>query len=240
MHKTASEGVACARQILHNLELVSAQIGLAVPFTQLEAVAEALDSSEIWAGAQNMHDAKEGAFTGEISADMLLDAGAKFVLLGHSERRHIFGEDNAFINRKIKRALEAQLTPVVCIGETSDQRDRGVTADVLKEQLTASLADLTDDQIQPLVIAYEPVWAIGTGRTATAEQAQQEHAFCRKFISERWGSTAAETVRILYGGSVKLDNAAELMAQPDVDGLLIGGASLDPKVFSEIVNRIEQ
>lgn len=239
MHKSIAEAIAYAKKIV-TLGQSSVEIGLAVPFTLINPMREALRGSNLLVGAQNMHDFPEGAFTGEISASMILDVGAQFVILGHSERRHLFGEDSAFINRKVKRALDVDLLPIVCVGETLEQRERGATAEVLQEQLTLSLADLSDDQISRLVIAYEPVWAIGTGKSATPEQAQNEHAFCRKFVAQKWGVNASESVRILYGGSVKPDNAAVLMEQLDIDGLLVGGASLDPINFSEIVNRINQ
>jgi triosephosphate isomerase len=240
MYKNISQSLDYAKILLESTPSTSIEIGLAVPYISIAPLREALKGSKILVGAQNMHDAAEGAFTGEISTSMLLDIGAQFVILGHSERRHLFGEDNAFVNRKVKRALEANLLPIVCIGETLEQREQGITADVLREQLMRSLADLTESQISRIAIAYEPVWAIGTGKTATAEQAQAEQAFCRKCIAQQWGASTAERLSILYGGSVKPDNAAALMEQIDVDGLLVGGASLDPKNFSEIANRINQ
>lgn len=235
MYKTVAASIDYTRALLDACSQPVIDVGLAVPFTAILAVAEALEGTPILVGAQNMHDSKEGAFTGEISAGMILEAGARFVLLGHSERRNLFGEDSAFVNRKAKMALEAGLLPVVCIGETAIQRETHETAEVLTRQLLESLDGITPEQMRRVAIAYEPVWAIGTGVSATPEQAQVEHAFCRQVVYSKWGREAGQKLRILYGGSVKVQNAASLMAKPDIDGLLIGGASLDPKGFCEII-----
>lgn len=236
MFKTTAESLDYARELLKILQPAHTEIGLAIPFTSIAALAQLFSDTPVMVGAQNMHDAEEGAFTGEISALMLQDAGAQFVLLGHSERRHVFGEGNAFINRKVKQAFHAGLLPVVCVGETLEQRESNATEQVLSEQLSQSLQDLSENQVGNLVIAYEPVWAIGTGKTASPEQAESAHAYCRGVIASKWGAMAAQKVSILYGGSVKPDNAGQLMARADIDGLLVGGASLNPKVFNEIVN----
>ena len=197
---------------------------LAVPFTALQAA----QGSEIEIGAQNMHDAAEGAFTGEISANMLWDAGATFVILGHSERRHLFGETNAFIHRKVVRALEEELQPLLCIGETEEERAHGRTADVLKRQLDECLKGVDPEKV---MIAYEPVWAIGTGKTATPEIAEEAHQQIRAHLGE-----SGKGVAILYGGSVKPETMKPLMQQPNVNGVLVGGASLDVETFAKIVN----
>lgn len=236
MYKTASESLDFARTFVNMIQPTKVEMGLAVPFTSIAALAQVLSDSPVMVGAQNMNDAVEGAFTGEISASMLLDAGAQFVLIGHSERRHIFGEDNSFINRKVKHAFEAGLLPIVCIGETLQQRESNETSHVLRAQITECLTGLSAEQVSNLVVAYEPIWAIGTGKTATPEQAQDAHAFCRNLIAKEWGTTSSNGISILYGGSVKPDNAGPLMKQSDIDGFLVGGASLNPKSFYEIVN----
>ena len=186
-------------------------------------------------GAQNMHWEKSGAFTGEISAGMLRDLFVRYVVLGHSERRSLFGETDAIVNKKLHAAHEATLKPILCIGETLEQRDAGKVEEVLESQLRGSLAGLSPKELVETVIAYEPVWAIGTGRTATPQQAQDAHAFIRKTLAAIADQTVADKVRIQYGGSVKPDNAQTLLNQPDIDGALVGGASLDPRAFSEIV-----
>jgi triosephosphate isomerase len=206
------------------------------PFTALARVSERLNKvSNVRLGAQNMHAEKSGAFTGEISAEMLRELFVRFVVLGHSERRTLFGETDAIVNRKTKAALEATLKPIVCIGETLAERDAGQVEAVLDRQLRGSLADIEPKDLSDIVIAYEPVWAIGTGRTATPEQAQAAHAFVRATLGSMSDAATAERIRIQYGGSVKPANTAELMSQPDIDGALVGGASLDPRAFTEIV-----
>ncbi len=218
------------------LEEKRVDIVLIPPFTTLPRVSEKLSTIQnVKLGAQNMHWEKSGAFTGEISASMLRELFTRYVVLGHSERRTLFGETDAIVNKKTVAALAATLTPIVCIGETLEERDANRVEEVLGTQLRGSLAGLTAGQLADLVIAYEPVWAIGTGRTASPQQAQDAHAFCRQILAELSDAATAEKIRIQYGGSVKPNNTAELMSQPDIDGALVGGASLDPRGFSEIV-----
>lgn len=235
MYKTIGEGKAFIKGLASTCAHSSRQIGLAVPFTMISAAVEAAKNSPIAIGAQNVYDAEEGAFTGEISCRMLKDAGSSFVIIGHSERRLLFLEDDQWINRKLKRVLSEKLKAIVCIGETLEQYQQGTTHSVLSSQLKASLHDIGSEQFESVVLAYEPVWAIGTGRTATPEIAQKVHLFCREVVAKIWGSSIAERLIIQYGGSVKPDNAAELLAQPDVDGLLVGGASLSLDAFSKII-----
>jgi len=205
-------------------------------FLAISTVTEALGKHQsIKVGAQNMHFEKTGAYTGEISAAMLRDLYVRFVVLGHSERRALFGETDEIVNKKVKAAHVAALRPILCIGETLAQRDAGLVEQVLATQLHGSLADLTAKEIVETVIAYEPVWAIGTGRTASPEQAQEAHAFVRKTLAALTDSATADKVRIQYGGSVKPENTASLMSQPDIDGALVGGASLDARSFAQIV-----
>ena len=213
-----------------------ADVVIVPAFTALARVSQRLsDSRTVKLGAQNMHWEKPGAFTGEISAAMLRELFVRFVVLGHSERRSLFGETDAIVNRKVVAAIESTLKPIVCIGETLAERDGGRVEEILDRQLRGSLAGLTAKDLGEIVLAYEPVWAIGTGRTATPEQAQSAHAFIRKTIEAVWDKAAADKVRIQYGGSVKPANTAELMSQPDIDGALVGGASLDPRGFADIV-----
>lgn len=236
MYKTIPEATAFIQELIPLVKKATVQVYLAVPFTALRAAADCAKKSPIVIGAQNMHDATEGAFTGEIAGRMLKDAGARFVILGHSERRRLFKESNAFINRKVKRALAEGLQPVVCIGETLEEREANQTEEVLSRQLLESLADVTDEQLEQLMIAYEPVWAIGSDRPATPEIAQEVQAQCRKKMAQQWGKAVAEKIVIQYGGSVNPENAHALLKQPDIDGLLIGGASLSVATFSEIIN----
>jgi triosephosphate isomerase len=237
MYKTAGEAVQfidALNPLIQSSDKV--RVLLAPPFTAIYPAAERAKGTSIVIGAQNMNDASEGAFTGEVAALMLKEAGAQFVILGHSERRRIFKEDNGMVNRKVLRALEAGLQPIVCIGETREEHEANKMEQVLKAQLVESLAGVTARPAAQLVIAYEPVWAIGTGLTATPEQAQKAHAYIRKCIEEQWSATAAQAVPIIYGGSVKPDHAKALMEQPDIDGLLVGGAALQPDSFARIVN----
>ena len=213
----------------------SVEVAVCPPSVYLQAVAEAIKGSRIGLGAQNMHHEREGAFTGEISPVMLRDLGCRYVILGHSERRQFFGETDASINKKLFAALASELTPIVCVGETLEQRELGKTTSVIDEQCRGSLAGMTADQAAKIVIAYEPVWAIGTGKTATPGQAEEVHAHIRGLLAQLFGSTPAEMIRIQYGGSVKADNAAELMRQPNIDGALVGGASLKADGFAAIV-----
>jgi len=206
-----------------------------VPFTSLEAASLAASGTPITIAAQNLHWEKEGAFTGEISAPMIAATGAGAVIIGHSERRQLFGETDANVNKKIKAALGGGLRPIVCLGETLAERESDKTFDVLAGQLAGALAGLDGAPAGALDLAYEPVWAIGTGRTATPETAQEAHAFIRAWLAEKISPAAAGTTRLLYGGSVKPDNTAQLMAQPDIDGALVGGASLSAESFARII-----
>jgi len=236
MNKTASEAaslVGALRSLVADVKDV--EIVVCPPFTSLAAVAPALEKTNIKLGAQNMHWEESGAYTGELSAQMLLTSGCRFVILGHCERRQYFRETDAEISRKVKAALVAGLTPIMCVGETLEQREAGKTEAVVKEQTTGGLAGLSLEQIEKVVLAYEPVWAIGTGRTATPAQAQEVHAFIRKLLAGIATKKVADAVRIQYGGSVKPDGAKELFGQPDIDGGLIGGASLKADSFAAIV-----
>jgi len=211
-------------------------IVIAPTFTSLAAAAESASGSNIAISAQNMHSEKQGAFTGEVAAAMLLEAGCRYVILGHSERRHIFGETDAMIAKKTSAALDAGLIPIVCVGETLDERNGNQTEEVLARQFTGALGALTDAQFSRILLAYEPVWAIGTGRTATPEIAGDAHRFLRATAATRFTSDRAADLRILYGGSVKPDNIRGLMAQLEIDGALVGGASLEAVSFASIVN----
>jgi triosephosphate isomerase len=238
MYKTTRDAVAYVREFSSLVKTVpNVDIVLAPPATAIAAAAEAARSTSLEIAAQNLYFEREGAFTGEISAAMIKEAGADFVIVGHSERRRLFGDTDQWVNRKAVAALAADLTPIVCIGETLAERERGETLAVLDRQLAVGLEKIPAGQVADLVIAYEPVWAIGTGKNATAAEAGEAHAHVRKRLRETFGDAAADACRILYGGSVKPDNIAELSALPDVDGALVGGASLDPRSFFEIVSR---
>jgi triosephosphate isomerase len=237
MYKTAQEAKSFISLLSKELpKETRVRIFLAVPFTAIESSAHS--SSSIVVGAQNMHDHLEGAFTGEISARMLKSAGAQFVILGHSERRQLFLETNSFIHRKVKRALEEELIPILCVGETLEEREGGSTESVLQQQLEECLQGLQVQDISSLIIAYEPIWAIGTGKTATPEIAQAVHHFIRSWLKKRFDASTAHSLTLLYGGSVKPDNIASLMHQPDIDGALVGGASLDPHSFIQLVHKV--
>lgn len=237
MNKLGQEGAELAGAVKTALAgLNDVEVVLCPPFTALRAVGEAIAGTAIKLGAQNMHWEKEGAFTGEVSPGMLRDANCQFVILGHSERRQYFHETDATINRKVKAALAEHLTPIVCVGELLEQREANQTEDVVTTQVTKGLAGLDETGFRRIVLAYEPVWAIGTGRTATPAQAQDVHALIRRVLARMSNPGAAQAVRIQYGGSVKPANAKELFAQPDIDGGLIGGASLEAKSFVDIVN----
>lgn len=234
MFKTVAETVSYVNDLRVLIkDIKGVDIAIAPPFTSVAAAVDAAKGSAIEVGAQNLHWEREGAFTGEISAVMIRDTGARYVIVGHSERRTLFGDTNETVNRKTHAALTAGLVPIVCIGETLDQRDRNETMAVLDRQVRDSLDRVTGEQLAGMVLAYEPVWAIGTGRTATPAQAQEAHAALRAQLTER-DAGAAQAVRILYGGSVKPANAAELFMQPDIDGGLIGGASLIAADFAAI------
>jgi len=237
MNMTQAESAAFVKSLLLDLgDIIDVEVVIIPPFTALAEVMEALGSSQgIKVGAQNMHWEPNGAFTGEISAALLRDLLVRYVVLGHSERRQHFGETDEIVNRKVRAAHEATLRPIVCVGETLEQRDKGNVEKILSIQLRGSLAGLGEKELQETVIAYEPVWAIGTGRNATPEQAQEAHAFIRHTLGKMSDQATAERVRIQYGGSVKPENARDLMSQPDIDGALVGGASLDPRSFAQIV-----
>jgi triosephosphate isomerase (TIM) len=237
MYKTGQEAVESAKALKALVsDVTDVDIMIAPTFTALAQVAAQLQSSPIALGAQNMHWASEGAYTGEISPKMLLSAGCSHVIIGHSERRQFFGETDQSINRKIKAAIEADLIPVFCIGETEAQRDAGQTFSVLDKQVQNGLETLVSDALQTLIVAYEPVWAIGTGKSATSAQAQEVHLHVRQWFAQNFSTELAQGLRILYGGSVKPSNVKELMAMPDIDGALVGGASLDPESFSQLVH----
>ncbi len=234
MHETIAEAVALVKELHEGMAGVAGvQVAVAPPFTAIHAVARS-DRGRIEVAAQNVHWEAKGAFTGEVSAPMLAEAGCVHCIVGHSERRQLFGETDEMVRRKAGALLAAGIRPIVCVGETLAERESGRTLDVVARQVRAALAGLAA-QVSAITIAYEPVWAIGTGKTATAAQAQEVHAAIRSILRELCGSSAAEAVRILYGGSVKPENAAELMSQPDVDGALVGGASLKAKDFLAIV-----
>jgi triosephosphate isomerase len=238
MFKTVHEAVAFAKEFKSIVkDVVAVDIVVAPAFTAVHAVAEALRASNVAVAAQDLYWEREGAFTGEVSGAMIREAGAEYVIVGHSERRRLFGETDVTVNRKIGAALAADLTPIVCIGETLEEREGGSTLAVLDRQLKDGLDSITPDQVVDLVIAYEPVWAIGTGRTATTAQAQEAHAHIRGRLRQWFGAGAAERCRIVYGGSVKPDNIIELVREADVDGALVGGASLDVRSFGEIVTK---
>ena len=237
MHKTPSETVDFLKDFLTLAQQNDDKVDIVIapPFISLAAALEMINSrDQVRIAAQNMHHEFQGAFTGEISPMMLRQMLVSYVILGHSERRAIFGEDDAFINRKVMAAHACNIRPILCVGETLEERDAGKIEDVLRTQLTGGLASVTDDQMLSTVIAYEPVWAIGTGRTASPAQAQEAHAFIRSVISGLYGQDVARRVRIQYGGSVKPGNMLELSSQPDVDGALVGGASLESGSFWEI------
>jgi triosephosphate isomerase len=238
MFKTVHDTVVYVkefRSLVKDIEDV--EIVIAPPFTAVHAAAEAARNSNIGVAAQNLHWERDGAFTGEVSGPIVKEAGADYVIIGHSERRTLFGETDQSVNRKIGAAIAAGLVPIVCIGETLAEREAGETLSVLDRQIKAGFDGVTGEQVGALVIAYEPVWAIGTGRTATAAQAQEAHAHIRQRLRQWFGAPAADECHVIYGGSVKPDNTKDLISQPDVDGALVGGASLDIKSFFEIVSR---
>lgn len=236
MYKSVPEAVSAAEKLKSLVnEPADRDVMIAPPFTALSSVYGVLKGGAIALGAQNLYWEKEGAFTGEIAAPMLRSVGCRYVIIGHSERRQYFGETDASVNRKLKAAIQNNLIPIMCVGETEKERDAGQTFSVLDKQVQKGLENFVSGDLDTLVIAYEPVWAIGTGKTATDEQAQEAHAFIRALITKRFGDTLSAGIRILYGGSVKPNNINGLMQLPDIDGALVGGASLDPEIFSAIV-----
>ena len=238
MYKTVADAVKYVKEFRSLVkDITDVEIVVAPPFTAVHAVAEAARNSNVIVGAQDLHWQREGAFTGAVSGQMIREAGAECVIIGHSERRTLFGETDAEVNQKTHAAFAAGLTPIVCVGETLDQRDRNETLDVLDRQLNKGLDGLNAEQMSLLVIAYEPVWAIGTGRTATPEQAGEAHAHIRKRLNQWFGAAPADACHVIYGGSVKPENIRELVGHEDVDGALVGGASLEVAQFFQIVSR---
>lgn len=236
MHKTIQEAVELVNGIKDEASKTEVEVVVCCPFTALSEVKKALEGSKVKLGAQNMHWEDQGAYTGEISSDMLKEIGVEYVIIGHSERRQYFNETDETVNKKIKKAIEKGLKPILCVGETLEEREKGKTFDVVKNQVLADLEDVAAEDIKTLVIAYEPIWAIGTGRTASPEDANAVIAFIREVIKEKYGEEISEIVRIQYGGSVKAANATEIMSQYDIDGALVGGASLKAEEFLGIVN----
>jgi triosephosphate isomerase len=238
MFKTVHEAVVFTKELrILVKDVADVEIVIAPPFTAINAVAEAARNTNIGVSAQDLYWEREGAFTGAVSAAMIKEAGAAYAIIGHSERRRLFGETDVTVNRRMMAAFLASLTPIVCVGETLEERERGEALAVLDRQIKDDLDRLTAEQVAQLVVAYEPVWAIGTGRTATSGQAGEAHAHIRGRLRQWFGADAAEACHIIYGGSVKQDNIRELIAEPDVDGALVGGASLDVEGFADIVAR---
>jgi triosephosphate isomerase len=238
MHKTKAQAEEYIQALLPRVSAVAAaDVAICVPFTALEAMVDSARGSRVEVYAQNMHQEPEGAFTGEVSAAMLGELDVRGVVLGHSERRQLFGETDKALALKVGAALAAGLTPILCVGETEEERDNDDTDRKLRQQVRDDLVGIADEQLADVVIAYEPIWAIGTGKVATGEQAQEAIAFIRALVGDR-DKRAAERVRILYGGSVKGENAAELLALPDIDGALVGGASLEAEAFAQIVTAV--
>ena len=239
MFKTVHEAVVFVRELRPLVkDATDVEIVVAPAFVAVQPVADALRDSNIGVAAQDVFWEREGAFTGEVSAPMIKDAGAEYAIIGHSERRRLFGDTDATVNKKVRAALAADLTPIVCVGETLEERERNDTLAVLDRQIKNGLDGFTAEQVADFIVAYEPVWAIGTGRVATAAQAQEAHQHIRGRLRQWFGAGAAEKCRILYGGSVKPDNIAELIREPDVDGGLVGGASLDVKSFAALVSAV--
>ncbi len=236
MNKTSLEAIELVNLLKREvLDIEAVDMVVCPPFTALADIRDVLSESDIGLGAQNLYWEDSGAFTGEVSAPMLKNLGVQYVIIGHSERRQFFGETNETVNKKINAALKHSLLPIVCIGETLEEREKGQTMDVIKTQCEGSLKDLTQEDMGKIILAYEPVWAIGTGKTATPEQAQEVHKFIRELLIKMFGAECAAGVRIQYGGSVKPENTEELMSQPDIDGALVGGASLKSDSFSQII-----
>ena len=239
MNKDLKESINLVSELKSNLpETGENEVIVCPPFTSLDSVNAVIKDSAVKLGAQNMHQENSGAFTGEISADMLKSVGCEYVILGHSERRTIFGETDELINSKIKKAIEADLKVIFCVGETLEERESGTTKDVVKKQVSKGLLGITAEEIKKIIIAYEPVWAIGTGKTATPDQAQEVHNFIRNLIRELYSDQNGDEIIIQYGGSVKPDNAGELLNQPDIDGALVGGACLKADSFIDIIKSV--
>jgi triosephosphate isomerase len=239
MFKTVHETIVFVKELRGLLrDVLDVDIIVGPPFTALHAAAEAARNSNVAVAAQDMHWEREGAFTGEVSAAMIKEAGAEYVIVGHSERRRLFGESDVIVNRKVTAAIAGRLVPIMCVGETLEERERNDTLAILDRQIKEGLDRVTAEQLADLVVAYEPVWAIGTGRNATAAQAGEAHAHIRTRLRQWFGGEAAERCRVIYGGSVKPDNIRQLIAEPDVDGALVGGASLDLKSFADIITMV--
>lgn len=235
MHKTPSETVSLINELKPLVKDAQVEVVVCPPFVCLPAAKEALAGSNIKLGAQNMHWEEQGAFTGEVAPGMLKELGVEYVIIGHSERRQYFGETDEMVNQKVLSAVVHNLIPIICVGETLEQREQGITGEVVDRQTRAALKGLSPDVADRVVIAYEPIWAIGTGRTASSNDANEVIGYIRKVVGEVLGSQAAQQIRILYGGSVKPENAAELMQMPEIDGGLVGGASLKAQDFAKIV-----
>ncbi|MCU1310581.1 MAG: triosephosphate isomerase [Candidatus Angelobacter sp.] len=236
MYKTPAQAAEFVREFLPKISNKSDEIVICPPAISIPATVTALEGSRLGAGAQNLHWEKEGAFTGEISAPMIVAAGCSHVIIGHSERRQYFGETDTTVNKKLRAALDVGLTPIVCVGELLEEREAGITDDVLRRQCSIAFREISGEQARKLTIAYEPVWAIGTGRTATPQIAAEAHATIRAEVAKALGDELAQKLCMLYGGSVKPENIVELMAEEEINGALVGGASLDPKSFAAIVN----
>lgn len=235
MNLNRADSKALAQGVVAGLDTDAVEVGICPPSPYLDAVMTVAQGTSVGVGAQNLYHEPSGAYTGEISANMVVDLGCKYVILGHSERRHILHESNEDVNRKLTAALAAGLTPIVCVGELLEERENGQTMSVIQEQFDGSLAAISEADMRKCVIAYEPVWAIGTGKVATPDQAEEVHGDLRNLMLQRYNKETAESVRIQYGGSVKPDNAAELLSQPNIDGALVGGAALNADNFLAIV-----
>ena len=241
MYKSNYEAIELIEELKNKTnDIIKTKIIVCPPFTALSVVAEKIQGTNIQVGAQNMYWEKEGAFTGEISTEMIKSTGAKYVIIGHSERRQFFGETDETVNKKLKAALDSGLKPIVCIGESLEERESGVTSDIIGKQVEKALSDISSESMKNVILAYEPIWAIGTGKTATPEQAQDVHKFIRSILYKIYNTETGDEIVIQYGGSVKPDNATELLSQPDIDGALVGGACLKAESFSEIINAAEK
>ena len=240
MHHTVKETKIFISKLRMSIKHPRSSIYIAPPFTSISAAVQEREKASFFIGAQNMSSHPKGAYTGEISSEMLKEAGASFVILGHSERRHLFGEDLQMIREKLLWALKENFEAILCIGETEKEREAGKTEELLTKQLLEALKDVPNDKLEKLMIAYEPVWAIGTGKTATPEIAEQAHRFCREILRRYFGDKKADIIPILYGGSVKVENISSLIDQENIDGALIGGASLEVNSFASIIYRVEE
>ncbi len=236
MHKTMDEALKLVNDIKDEANKTDIEIVICCPFTVISEVKRAIEGTKVKLGAQNMHWEEEGAFTGEISANMLKDLGVDYVIIGHSERRQYFNETDEIVNKKVIKAIEKGLKPIICVGETLDEREKNKTFDIVKRQTLIALENIGRDEMINVVIAYEPIWAIGTGKTASSQDANEVIAYIRSLLQDKYGSEISEEIRIQYGGSVKPSNATEIMNEADIDGALVGGASLKAKEFLEIVN----